>query len=160
MDNKAIILLIACWSFLLPSCKTNKWYDWKELNEAMLVANRANNPDIEVTSSGLQYRILADPNKTEQCPHSGCIIQCDYETRLLNGTLIDKREGSTLAVYNLIPGVQEGLRHIHVHGDIELWIPYKLAYGETGSGTEGYKSFVPPYSALYFKVHVHASTAD
>lgn len=160
MDNKAIILLITLLTLLLPSCKTNKWHDWRELNEAMLVANRENNSDIKVTASGLQYRILADPNKTEQSPHSGCTIQCNYETRLLDGTLIDKQDGSTLVVSNLIMGVQEGLRLIHVHGDIELWMPYQLAYGSAGAGTEGYKSFVPPYSGLYFKIHVNASTAD
>ncbi len=166
MDRQTIKKCASCLFILafcllhFASCKTNQWHDWKELNEALLAANVANNPDVTVTPSGLQYRILADPNKTEACPHSGCTILCDYETKLLNGALVDSASNATFAVAQLISGVQEGVHLIHVHGDIELWIPYQLAYGSEGAGSEGYRSFVPPYSAIYFKVHIDASTAD
>lgn len=144
----------------LSGCKKNNWYDWKTLNEVWLKQNLINNPDIQVSSSGLQYRILADPNPSEQRPHSACTVVCDYKTALINGAVVDQAEEAVFAVSGVVPGFQEGLRKIHVHGDIELWVPADLAYGKDGAGIEGNQYFVPPYSVLYFKIHLHASSAD
>lgn len=162
MARKIKVRSIVCTVLIILSfigCKRNDWYDWKEINEVYLQNNLRDHADIRTTSSGLQYRILADPSKTDQKPFSSCLVDIDYETKLINGITIDSDSSAYFFVYNLIQGVQEGLHLIHAHGEIELWIPYYLAYGKDGMGTEGYKTYVPPYSALYFRVKVNSSTA-
>lgn len=161
MVSKLKILSIALLALLaLSGCKQNNWYDWKTLNEVWMAQNLINNPDIKVSESGLQYRILADPNPSEQRPHAACTVVCDYKTMLINGATVDEGQEAVFAVSGVVKGFQEGLRKIHVHGDIELWVPAHLAYGKDGAGYEGNEYFVPPYSALYFKIHLHASSAD
>ena len=141
-------------------CKRNNWYDWKTQNEVFMKNNLISHPDIQVSSTGLQYRILADPNPTEQRPFAACVVNIDYQTKLINGQQVDAAKSAYFLASQLVAGVQEGLHLIHVHGDIELWIPYNLAYGEDGNGTEGYKAFVPPYSAIYMKIHINSSSAN
>lgn len=151
--------------FLLPGCKQNNWMDWKVENELWLENNRTQ-AGIQETSSGLQYKIIADPTPQDARPNSTSTIVCDYTVKLINGYQVDGGH-ATLSLSNCIPGFTEGCRLIHNNGDIMLYIPAKLGYdyqkyqeddiyNAEGNGTEGTSSYIPPYSTLIYDIHICA----
>lgn len=161
--KKSIIILLAIVA-VMSGCKKNDWLDWKVENTLWLEQNRlAHSEDtlFHVSESGLQYRILYSGNPYDAKPGALSTVTCTYEGYLINGAKFDGGTAS-FAVSNLIPGFAEGLKKIHNHGDIELFIPYTLGYSKEaglendGTGTEGTSSYIPPYSTLIFKVHLSA----
>ena len=174
MDSKiktfAILACTVC-ALLLAGCKENKWMDWKTQNEIWLENNK-NQPGVQVSSSGLQYRIIADPTPQDARPNESSTIVCDYTVKLINGYEIQKDvKGASLTLSSTIPGFAEGCHKIHSHGDIELFIPAYLGYDREkyeankydeaeGFGTEGTQSYIPPYSTLIYTVHICGVTGN
>ena len=167
MDSKIIIFLLA--ALTLTGCKENKWMDWKVQNEVWLQQNRKNE-GVHVTSSGLQYKIIADPTPSDARPNSTSTVVCDYTVRLINGYQVDGGH-ATLSLGNCIPGFAEGCHLIHNNGDIELYIPCFLGYdyqkyqeddavNAEGYGTEGTSSYIPPYSTLIYEIHLCSVTGS
>lgn len=136
----------------LIGCKQDNWMDWKTQNTLWLNQNKLGTT-IQVLPSGVQYRIIADPNPTDAHPSASSIINCDYTCTLINGMQVDGGQGS-LQLSNCVKGFAEGVKLIHCHGDIEIFVPYDLGYGENEQGTEGTIPYIPPYSTLIFKVHL------
>lgn len=174
MDRKIIIktkwsrlillVLIPCSLFLTPSCKTNNWTEWKMQNEVWLENNKTQ-PGIKVSSTGLQYRVIADPTPQDARPNTTSTVVCDYTVKLINGYQVDAGNNVALNLANTIPGFAEGCRKIHNNGDIELFIPAYLGYDYAkhqqneynkaeGYGTEGTQGYIPPYSALIYTIHL------
>lgn len=159
--NKIIkIVALVLPLLLMTGCKEQNWMDWKAQNEAWM-ANNATLPNIETSETGLQYQILNLGNKTDVRPQNGCTVYCDYEGRLINQYVFDRQNNAALSISvdadgvgGVIAGFAEGLKKIYTHGDIILYIPWDLAYGEKGSGTEGSSGYIPPYSTLIFKIHL------
>ena len=147
-------------TLLVVGCEKDEWLDWKVQNQLFLEQNRKEAGVIE-TASGLQYRVIRDPNPTEAVPHSGSTIIAQYTLRLpcSNDVLIESALAS-ITISETVDGFQEGIKHIHNLGEIEMWLPYDLGYGEDGTGTEGDVSYIPPYSTLYFRVEVQYVNAD
>ncbi len=145
---------------VLQGCKTDDWMDWKVQNQLLLEANKQKN-GIQVTESGLQYRVIADPDPHAAKPHSRSAVICNYTLKLpVNGHVIESSPAQTFLMGSVIAGFAEGLHKIHVNGIIEMWIPYDLGYGEDGTGNEGTANYIPPFSTLYFKVQLLDSNAD
>lgn len=118
--------------------------------EAFLAANESKE-GVKSTPSGLQYKILkpgigAYPKATDK-------VEVHYEGKLLNGKVFDSsfERGQTIqfGLNQVIKGWTEGMQLINEGGEIELYIPYQLAYGERGAGQD-----IPPYSTLVFKVQL------
>ena len=126
--------------------------DWKAQNQLWLEQNKTK-PGVETSSTGLQYKIIADPNPTDAKPNVSSRVYCDYRGTLINGVQFDGGT-ATLLVSNVVEGFAEGLKKIHCHGDIELYIPYELGYKDEEQGTEGTASYIPPYSTLIFTIHI------
>ncbi len=163
MMKKYLFIALAI-TAMLSGCKKNDWLDWKVQNEMWLEQNKldyANDTTFHISSTGLQYRIIYPGNTSDAKPSSYSSVICHYEGRLINGHKFDGGVGS-FYISDLIPGFREGLRKIHCHGDIELYIPYTLGYSkeagyeEDGTGTEGTSAYIPPYSTLIFRVHLDA----
>ena len=167
-----LLVLIPYSLFLTPSCKKNDWVDWKVQNEIWLEANKTK-PGVQVSSTGLQYKIIADPLKDtgEARPNSNSTIICDYTLRLINGYIIEQANSAPLNPSNPIPGFREGCHKVHNSGDIELYVPAKLGYDYNafatndmskaeGSGTEGTTSYIPPFSTLIFTIHIGGLTGE
>ena len=140
---------------ILSGCKQDNWMDWKAQNELWLVQNKTK-PGVQTTSTGLQYKVISDPNPTDARPSTGSTIACDYTGTLINGVQFDGGSATFTLNSGLISGFVEGLKKIHCHGDIEIYIPYDLGYKEEEQGTEGTASYIPPYSTLIFNVHLKA----
>ena len=121
----------------------------KAAEEAFLEANRKK-ADVRETASGLQYRILAPGNNVKPGPEDKVLVH--YKGTLLDGTVFDETpEGGDpieLPLSGVIPGWREGLQLVGEGGDIELFIPSALAYGESGNQA------IEPNSALIFRVQV------
>ena len=165
-----VIALIAL--VLLPSCKTNNWADWKTQNEIWLANNKLQ-PGVETSPSGLQYKIIKDPLKDtgEATPNPTGTIVCDYTLKLVNGNIIESNNNVPLDLSGVVAGFAEGCHKVHVHGDIELYIPAYLGYDKNkydtndygsaeGFGTEGTQGYIPPYSTLIYTVHICSIIAN
>ena len=131
---------------------------WKLQNDIWMAQN-AKKDSVRTTSTGLQYKIIADPLAEHDAkPKPTSTVVCVYTLKLINGTVIESRENQPIYLSSAVPGFREGCIKVHTHGDIELFIPAELGYdydtSDRGNGTEGYKSYIPPYSTLIFKVHI------
>jgi FKBP-type peptidyl-prolyl cis-trans isomerase len=106
---------------------------------------------IQVTESGLQYRIVKKGNG--KFPKKSDTVKVNYEGKLTDNTIFDSsfKRGQPVEfpLGNVIPGWTEGMQLIDVGGEIELFIPYNLGYGEAGTG-----GMIPPFSTLIFKVQL------
>ena len=156
----------------LVGCKQNNWADWKTQNEIWLENNKTQE-GVVVTSSGLQYKIIADPlaNYGEALPNLTATIVCDYTVKLINGCQVDAGNNVSLSLANTIAGFSEGCHKVHNQGDIELYIPAYLGYDQSkyesneynkaeGVGTEGTQSYIPPYSTLIYSIHICAIVSN
>lgn len=141
----------------MTGCKENKWLEWKAINEAWMGTHLATDTGVQVSPTGLRYRIIADPNPSEARPNDNSYVACSYQLHLIDGTLIEEASHAQFYLQTKTAGFREGLRKIHVHGDIELWIPADLGYGSDSYGTEGYQTFIPPYSTLIYKIHLESA---
>ena len=74
--------------------------------------------------------------------------------KLITGFEFDANSNYDGYVSTFVPGFSEGLKLMKEFGVYELYIPYELAYGIEGSGTEGTSSHIPPYSTLIFRVEL------
>lgn len=152
MKHKLFIILAL--AAVLCGCKEDNWMDWKTMNEVWLQQNLERDPDIVQTESGLQYKILHQGNPTDARPNSQSIVYVDYTGKFINGYVFDSNKNTELNLSSTVAGFTEGLKKINAGGDILLYIPYDLGYGEDGSGTEGSTSHIPPYSTLIFEIHL------
>ena len=157
MIMKKLLYILPLLALLLSSCKEDNWMDWKLQNE-MWLAENAKNDTVQVTSSGLQYKIKYMGNETDAKPDDASTVIVSYTGKLINGYQFDGARNAQFSVASVVSGFAEGLKKIHVHGDIELYIPQELAYADSLPKTEGSLSstFIPPYSTLIFDVHLSA----
>lgn len=164
--KKTLLIWLGAAALLLASCTENNWMDWKVQNDLWLAQN-ALKDSVVTTSTGLQYKIIANPNPTGPTINDTKTVVLDYSGMLINGCVFDRNDHAVFAVTEFVSGFAEGLRKIREHGDIEVYVPYYLGYDEEkynndeinkaeGFGTEGTSSYIPPYSVLIFKVHVSA----
>ena len=125
MDSKIKLKGVALCAIVIlciTSCTQKNWMDWKVQNELWLQQNKTKEGVVE-TSSGLQYKKIADPTPQDACPNSTSTIVCDYTVKLINGYQVSGGNNVTLYLPNTIPGFSEGCHQIHNNGDIELYIP-------------------------------------
>lgn len=122
----------------------------KEAGEKFLAANKKKNGVVE-TESGLQYRILATGN--DNMPGAADTVWVNYKGTLLDGTVFDETPADSepvrMVLNRVVRGWQEGLQLVGEGGEIELFIPAELGYGESGS-----QGAIEPNSTLIFNVKV------
>ena len=153
MKTKQIILLSIILVALL-GCKPNNWLDWKTQNEIWLQEN-AKKEGVITTPSGLQYKCIV-PGISHSSGHvdDAKIVTINYTGKLINGCVFDASDNYSEYVSAFVPGFIEGLKQMKEFGIYEFYIPYDLAYGQEGAGTEGTSSHIPPYSTLIFRVEL------
>ena len=121
----------------------------KEEGEKFFAKNAAK-PGVETTESGLQYKIVEPGSDVKPGPKDTVWIR--YKGTLLDGTVFDQSPEGVDSVRMMLPrlikGWQEGLQLIGEGGEIELYIPSELGYGERGS------SNIEANSALIFNVEL------
>lgn len=124
----------------------------KAAGEAFLAKNILR-PEVESTESGIQYEVITagegdKPGPTDQ-------VTVHYEGALLDGSVFDSsyKRGKEIqfGLNQVIPGWTEGLQLMNPGSKYILYIPYNLAYGEKGYGSD-----IPPYSTLVFTIELLA----
>lgn len=121
----------------------------KEEGEKFL-ASMAKDPEVKMTGSGLMYKVVKEG--TGRKPKATDKVYCHYEGTFPNGQIFDssykRGEPIEFGLNQVIKGWTEGLQLMSEGAKYELYLPYHLAYGETGTGG------IPPYSALKFVVEL------
>lgn len=101
--------------------------------------------------SGLQYMVLKEG--TGRSPKATDKVKCHYEGFLIDGTVFDssiqRGEPAVFGLDQVITGWTEGLQLMKEGGKTRFFIPYMLAYGESGAG-----QMIPPYATLIFDVEL------
>ncbi|HEX3080344.1 MAG TPA: FKBP-type peptidyl-prolyl cis-trans isomerase [Puia sp.] len=132
----------------IEKAKAEKASAAKKQGEAFLAANKTK-PGVVTTASGLQYIVLKQgtgpkPSLTDK-------VKCDYEGKLIDGTVFDSsvKQGKPIefAVNGVIAGWTEALQLMNTGSKYRLFIPSNLAYGDQQMGSD-----IKPGSTLIFDV--------
>lgn len=122
----------------------------KREGEEFLAAN-AKKEGVIALPSGLQYKVIKEGEG--RMPELTDKVKCHYEGTFVDGekfdSSYDRKQPAVFGVNQVIPGWTEALQLMSEGSVWELYIPYKLGYGEAGA-----QGAIPPYSALVFKVEL------
>lgn len=119
--------------------------------EKKFLAENATKDSVMTTPSGLQYKIIKKGKG--DIPKANDEVLVHYEGRLLDGTVFDasRKHGDKPLQFRanqVIKGWTEALTMMPVGSKWQLFIPYKLAYGDRAAGQ------IKPYSTLIFDVEL------
>ncbi|MDT8440518.1 MAG: FKBP-type peptidyl-prolyl cis-trans isomerase [Desulfuromonadales bacterium] len=124
--------------------------------EAFL-AEHAAREGVQVTASGLQYRVI-EPGEGAR-PKPTDMVTVHYRGTLIDGTQFDssydRGQPATFPVAGVIPGWTEALQLMQPGAKYELVIPSELAYGERGAGRD-----IGPNAILIFEVELLSIEAE
>ncbi len=122
----------------------------KKEGAAFLEENKTK-PGVITTASGLQYQVLKEGTGAK--PAATDKVKCNYEGKLLNGTIFDSsdKQGHPIefTVNGVIRGWTEALQLMPVGSKWRLFIPSDLAYGDQQMGPD-----IKPGSTLVFDVEL------
>lgn len=123
----------------------------KEDGEQFLTEN-AKRPDVEVTASGLQYRVVTQGDGPRPAGPAA-EVEVHYRGTFIDGRVFDssyeRGKPITFPLNRVIAGWTEGVQLMSVGSKYEFFIPHQLAYGERGA-----PGAIPPFSALIFEVEL------
>ena len=107
---------------------------------------------VQKTESGLLYRIDRE-GEGAQATLDTDVVLVNYEGKTRDGKVFDssyeREEPISFPLNGVIKGWTEGMKLVKAGGQITLWIPSELAYGENGAGSD-----IGPNEALEFKVEL------
>lgn len=105
----------------------------REAGKAFLEENKTKE-GVQVTESGLQYKIIVPG--TGKRPGPTDTVAVNYRGALVDGTLFDssykRGRPSSFRLDRVIKGWTEGLQLLREGGRAQLFVPYDLAYGDSG----------------------------
>ncbi|WP_262480529.1 FKBP-type peptidyl-prolyl cis-trans isomerase [Alkaliflexus imshenetskii] len=103
------------------------------------------------TESGLQYMVVEQTDGAK--PDEWSTVEIHQRALLLNGTLLEDtyrlNQTSTVAMNELIEGLQEGLQLMSAGSRYKFWVPAELAWGRKGTGNK-----IPPNAVLHFDIRL------
>ena len=115
------------------------------------LAENGKKEGVVTLKSGLQYEVLREGNGKK--PKATDQVKCHYEGTLINGQVFDssykRNEPALFPLNQVIPGCTEGLQLMQEGAKYRFYIPYILAYGESGAGGS-----IPPFATLIFDVEL------
>ena len=114
--------------------------------EEEFLAKNALKENVDTTTSGLQYTIIASGADYKVQPQD--TVWVNYKGTLLDGTVFDENDSTEFVANRVIRGWTEGLGLLGEGGKATLYIPAELAYGSRGNRN------IEPNSTLIFDVEV------
>ena len=118
--------------------------------EEDFLAHNATLPGVKTTASGLQYKVLREGNGT--IPTLNDEVEVNYEGHFIDGKEFDssykRGESAKFQPTGVIKGWTEALTMMPVGSKWEIYVPYKLGYGEQPRGS------IPAYSTLIFTIEL------
>lgn len=134
----------------IEKVKADKAAVAKKEGMAFLAENK-NKPGVVSTGTGLQYIVLKEG--TGPKPIATDKVKCEYEGKLIDGTVFDSsaKQGHPIEfnVNGVIPGWTEALQLMNTGSKYRLFIPSYLAYGDQQMGPN-----IKPGSTLIFDVEL------
>jgi FKBP-type peptidyl-prolyl cis-trans isomerase FklB len=134
----------------LEKAKAEKAAAAKKQGVTFLAENKSK-PGVVTTASGLQYIVLKEG--TGPKPAATDKVKCDYEGKLIDGTVFDSstKQGHPIefTVNGVIKGWTEALQLMNTGSKWRLFIPSDLAYGDQQMGPD-----IKPGSTLIFDVEL------
>lgn len=116
-----------------------------------MLAGHEKEDGVVKTESGLLYKVVREGEGIK--PTAQDTVEVNYEGTNLDGKVFDssyeRGETVTFPLQNVIKGWTEGLQYVGEGGEILLYIPASLAYGENGASQD-----IRPNEALTFKVEL------
>ncbi len=100
------------------------------------------------TASGLRYAMLNEG--TGASPTRDDFALVAYKGMLPNGTVFEENPGAPMELSHMVPGFAEAVTLLKKGGKLRVWIPAKLAYGD--SPPPG--SNIPANSDLQFEIRL------
>ena len=149
--DKTVLNIQQCNQVLMgyiEKVKADKAMASKQQAIAFLSENK-NKPGVITTASGLQYIVLKEG--TGPKPLATDKVKCDYEGKLIDGTVFDSsiKQGKPIEfqVNGVIRGWTEALQLMNTGSKYRLFIPPDLGYGDQQMGPD-----IKPGSLLIFDV--------
>lgn len=152
--------------------------EWTEANSSAFISRSLDDDEFHEISSQsgdgyILYRVIEEGDGTDRIYYTstvkvyykGCLI-CDEDDNIIEnlddvldeGVVFDSvtrdsgADPAEFTVSSLIDGWATALQHMHVGDRWEIWIPYKLGYGVSGSSANDVT--ILPYTTLVFDVEV------
>ncbi len=120
------------------------------LEGAAFLAGNTGEQGVQVTASGLQYKVLTMGNGAK--PAATDTVEVHYRGTLLDGTEFDssykRKQPISFALDRVIAGWTEGVQLMPVGSKFIFYIKPDLAYGTGGGGS------IPPNSTLTFEIEL------
>lgn len=130
------------------ACVTRDQANWAKM-AAYLEANKTKD-GVQVTPSGLQYRVVKAAEAGAKQPVLTSLVQVHYRGALIDGTVFDESippgPPAEFEAGQVIKGWQEALTRMREGEVWEVVIPSELAYGCRGTGP------IPPDQVLVFEI--------
>ena len=148
-NNQRREMMVALQRHIRDKAKEAGNTNLKAANE-FLEKNKAENADVKVTPTGLQYKVIREgegisPGKTDK-------VKVHYAGQLIDGSEFDssikRGEPSSFGLNQVIKGWTEGLQLMKVGSKFEFYIHPKLGYGSRS------KPNIPANSLLIFEVEL------
>lgn len=117
--------------------------------------NNADFDDVEVTESGLQYRVIEEGEGDHAEQNSS--VRVIYEGKLTNDYVFDRSPGNSPVRFNVsevIPGFAEGLQLMNEGSKYQFFIPPNLGYGNNPPRNQNGILVLPPNAILVFDVEM------
>lgn len=112
------------------------------------LADNAEREDVQVTESGLQYRIIEQGDGSS--PDANSLVRVNYTGTFTNGYVFDESpaDGSQFNLQGVVPGFSEGIQLMQEGAIYELFVPADLGYGDSPPQS------IPEGAVLIFEVEL------
>jgi peptidylprolyl isomerase/FKBP-type peptidyl-prolyl cis-trans isomerase FklB len=116
------------------------------------MANNAKQPGVQVTPSGLQYKIVRSGPATGLRPGPEDEVKVHYEGKLTSDFIFDssyeRGQPAAMPLPALIPAWREALQLMRPGDEWILYVPPEAGYGAEQAGQ------IPPNSVLIFRIEL------
>lgn len=146
LDQMQVMAIVQAYMTQAMEAKTQKL----KVENAKFLEENKKVEGVQTTKSGLQYKVISSGKG--KAPIATDKVTVHYTGKFVDGTVFDSsvgRDPITFEVGGVIAGWTEALQLMHEGDKWMLYIPYDIAYGERGMGTD-----IPPYSTLIFEVEL------
>ncbi|MFO7798143.1 FKBP-type peptidyl-prolyl cis-trans isomerase [Rhodohalobacter sp.] len=112
------------------------------------LADNAEREDVQVTESGLQYRVIEQGDGSS--PDENSLVRVNYTGTFTNGYVFDESpaEGSQFQLQGVVPGFSEGIQLMQEGAIYELFVPADIGYGDSPPQS------IPEGAVLIFEVEL------
>ncbi len=127
-------------------------------SQAEVIEELENDPDVIADPSGFYYEIIESGDDVRANEEDTVLVH--YKGSLVDGAIFDssydRGQPATFPMGGVIPGFSGGLSKIGQGGEVRIYIPSELGYGQTPPQGSG----IPPGAMLVFDAELIAVNPD